>query len=70
MTKEEILSKLDKAVMQEEEAVPIYAEHISTTAMWAGLSNADIEKIKDYLRVLHEESIGHAKAFEKIKELI
>jgi len=47
MKKKELLKKLDDAVLHEEEAVPIYTEHIATTAYWAGLPKDKIEEIKN-----------------------
>lgn len=70
MNKEELNKKIDIAVMKEEEAVPIYTEHISTTIFWAGLSKESVQKIKGYLKILRNESLGHVQAFKRVKKLI
>lgn len=70
MKKEDILAKIDIAILREEEAVPIYAEHLSSAIHWAGLSEDSVARIKGFLKILRDDSIGHAKALRKVKELI
>ncbi len=70
MKKEEILAKIDIAILREEDAVPIYAKHLSSAIHWAGLDDDSVTRIKDYLKILRDESMGHAKALRKVKEMI
>lgn len=70
MKKEEILAKIDIAILREEQAVPIYAEHLSSAIHWAGLKEESVARIRGYLKILRDDSMGHAKALRKVKELI
>jgi len=70
MKKEELLKKIDEAVIQEEEAVPLYAEHITTLSYWAGLSKESTNEIIKYLKILHKDSLWHAKTFKTIKKMV
>lgn len=68
MNKELILEKLERAMVGEEFALPLYVSHIEETIFWSGLPKEKQKQIIDSLKILNEESGMHAKAFDKIME--
>ena len=70
MNKTAVLKLIDEATLLEEEAVPIYADHISTALAWSGISQRGAMEIRDYLVILKRDSEFHAKAFRSVKDML
>lgn len=70
MNKEDILKKIDEAILTEEKAMPIYTKHIGNTLFWSGLSKETQNKIKDTFLKLKQESSKHINQLEAAKKLI
>jgi len=67
--KQKILAKIDEAMIKEELAIPIYTSHIEGTLFWSGLDNDKRKAIIGMLQTLSQESQGHVKLLERLKEL-
>ncbi len=67
---EEILKKIDAAILTEEKAIPIYTKHIGNTLFWSGLGKKTQEDIKKTFIELKEDSGRHVKQLQSIKEMI
>jgi len=70
MKKEELLTKLNRSIEIEEQAVPIYLRHLNTALDWSGLREKEVDKIKDHLKILSEDAKQHKKLFDDIKKRI
>lgn len=68
--KEEILKKIDEAIITEEKAIPIYAKHLESTLFWSDMLEEYAEKIKKLFQKLKKESLGHKGKLEYIKKII
>ncbi len=65
----DILKEIDAAILKEEVAIPIYADHIKAAMFWSGLPKTKQDKIKEGLEILLKESIGHVKLLQKVKSI-
>lgn len=65
----DILKEIDAAILKEEVAIPIYADHIKAAMFWSGLPKAKQDKIKEGLEILLKESMGHVKLLKKVKSI-
>ena len=70
MTKNELLAVLKRLRAEEELAIPIYTEHLSSTFFLSGFEPEVQKKLKGMLSVLAKESEGHAKIFEDMTRKI
>lgn len=70
MTKNELVAVLKKLRDEEELAVPIYTEHLTSTFFLSGFEPEVQKKLKEMLSVLAKESEGHAKIFEDMTRKI
>lgn len=68
--KQELLEKLKKLKMAEEEIIPIYRRHLPATIFWTKIDRRKIERARRALRVLAEESIAHREKIESVIERI
>lgn len=68
--KEEIIQKIDQAILFEDEAIPIYSKHIRSTLFWSGLNDECQQKIKETLDVLIRETLKHKILLTHIKKNI
>ena len=69
MSKKELLAILEKARLAEERSIPIYTRHLSSAVFWTGMKKENVDKIKETLRVLAEDSERHKKMVEYLIEL-
>ncbi len=65
--KEEIIEKINQAILFEDEAIPIYSKHIESTLFWSGLNDECQQKIKETLDVFIRETQKHVKLLERVK---
>ena len=70
MKKNELLKKLDEAIQVEEDAYPIYAEHLMAVVEWAGLSSESQSKVVSILEKLKNETEKHKMTFQKMKDYV
>jgi len=68
--KQELLDKLKKVKMDEEEVIPIYRRHLPATIFWTKIDKEKIEKARRALMVLAQESIAHKETIESVIERI
>ncbi|MFC1693106.1 hypothetical protein ACFL1R_06345 [Candidatus Latescibacterota bacterium] len=68
--KEEIIRKIDDAILMEDSAIPIYSKHIKSTLFWSGLNDEFQKRIKETLDFLTEESQKHVFLLERVKKLL
>jgi len=66
---EQIIIKLTEAIVKEEQAIPIYVEHIASTLFWSALNKEKQDKIKELLQILATDSAEHAKMLKEIEQL-
>lgn len=64
--KKELISILEKALIAEERAIPIYMKHLKTAVFWTGAAEEDIKRIRKVMSVLLEESERHKKTVETL----
>lgn len=70
MTKNDLIKKLDKALILEEMAVPIYNKHLKNTLFLSGYPEDVQELIKKNLKILSDDSVRHKFMIEKLKKII
>ncbi|MFC1479937.1 hypothetical protein ACFL5Y_00620 [Candidatus Omnitrophota bacterium] len=70
MSKEELLTILENARLAEEKSIPIYTKHLKSAVFWTGVKQEDVEKIRETLRILAEESEKHKKIVEDLIEQV
>ena len=70
MSKEELLTILENARLAEEKAIPVYTKHLKSAVFWTGMKQEDVEKIRETLSMLAEESEKHKKMVEYLIEQI
>ena len=68
--REELLAALENARLAEEKAIPIYTKHLRSAVFWTGMKQEDVEKIRETLRILAEESEKHKKMVEYLIEQV
>ena len=72
MNNDKIIDILDKALLGEEKAVPIYNRHLSSSVFWTGIAKEKSERIKKILKQLADDSVRHKAMVEglisKLKE--
>jgi len=68
--KDEIIEKINQAILTEEEGVPIYSKHIESTLFWSGLNDELKQKIQDTLNIIKRESQNHMILLTHIKKII
>ena len=66
MKREELIRRLQEAVLTEETAIPVYAKHLHNTLFWSGLHPDDIKVVKAGLRRLYTDSNRHRKMLEAL----
>lgn len=67
---EKVLAELDKAILEEEMAIPIYSSHLATTISRSGLPDEQAEIISQNLLTLSQESLKHIGLLKAAKELL
>lgn len=70
MKKEEIIKKIDEAILTEEKAIPIYMKHIESTMYWSELKEKDRINIRNVFVQLKEDSLKHIEFLNRIKEIL
>ena len=70
MTKNELIKKLDKAIILEEMAVPIYNKHLKNTLFLSGYPEEVQKRIKNNLKILSDDSVRHKFMIEELKKII
>jgi len=68
--KDEIIEKINQAILTEEEGIPIYSKHIESTLFWSGLNDEFKQKIQDTLNIIKRESRNHKILLTHIKKII
>lgn len=72
MKKEKIIEILNRALVGEEKAIPIYNRHLSSSIFWTGIAEEKSERIKEILEQLINDSRRHKIMVEglinKLKE--
>lgn len=59
MTKEGLIDILKYAYAREEEAIPIYLNHLKTAILWTGLDEKRSKAIRDVFQKLMEDTKRH-----------
>lgn len=70
MKKNQLLKKLDEAIQVEEDAYPIYAEHLVAAVEWTGLSPKFQSEVIVILEKLKNETAKHKVTFQKMKDYV
>lgn len=70
MKKEEILSMVDDAIIQEEMALPIYAKHLKSVMFWSHFSQKEQMIIVEKLKLLIKETQAHAAYLNRVKDIV
>lgn len=70
MTKQELLNRIEEAIVLEEDAYSVYAEHLHAALEWADLSEGDKNQASSILNTLKVETEGHSKTLRAIKDYI
>jgi rubrerythrin len=68
MTVDELIKKLDEAIITEENAVVLYAGHLKAVVEWSGLTKKEMAEVKSVLDVLIEESQIHEEILKAMKD--
>ena len=68
--KDEIIEKINQAILTEDEGIPIYSKHIESTLFWSGLNDEFKQKIQDTLNIIKRESQNHKILLTHIKKII
>ena len=68
MTKAKLLKKLDEAIIIEEQAVPVYSDHLKVIFKWSKLSKENKKRINEIFNILIKESKKHITMFKYIKK--
>jgi rubrerythrin len=68
MTVDELIKKLDEAIITEENAVVLYAGHLKAVMEWSGLAKKEMAEVKSVLDVLIEESQIHGEILKSMKD--
>ena len=68
--KDEIIEKINQAILTEEENIPIYSKHINSTLFWSGLNDEFKQKIQDTLNIIKIGSQNHKIFLTHIKKII
>lgn len=66
MTKEELLVMLQRALDEEENAIPLYTKHLSTTLFLSDFPPEARVRIKELLLLLKKESESHAQVYDRL----
>jgi hypothetical protein len=69
LTKKELLRKIDAASAFEEKAIPIYSNHLAAALERSEYPPKTKAKIKSSLKILSDESKGHIKLLELVREI-
>ncbi|MBN2352959.1 MAG: hypothetical protein JXD23_10360 [Spirochaetales bacterium] len=67
-TRDEVIKKIERAVLTEENAVQLYARHLKAIMKWSGLAKKDRAEIEETLNILIRDSHCHAVALRGIRE--
>jgi hypothetical protein len=67
MTRQELLAFLERADRVEEGAVESLSTHIAAATRWSGFADAEIARVHEVLRILHDDSIGHREALRALR---
>jgi hypothetical protein len=70
ITKDELIKKIDEAIITEENAVMLYNQHLKTILPWSGLSKENQSMIITDLNTLSNESGEHKKILSLLKNKI
>jgi rubrerythrin len=68
MTRDELLKKVDEAIITEEKAVVLYAKHLKAVLEWSGLAKKETAEVKEVLDVLIDESRAHERILRAVKD--
>ncbi|MFA6186781.1 MAG: hypothetical protein WC770_06180 [Phycisphaerae bacterium] len=72
MTKEKLLNLLEESLKAEENALPLYTKHLSSTLFLSDFDTDEQRHIMRILKILEDESKGHRHTLlcliDKIKE--
>ena len=68
--KQELLKFLKEALDTEEKSILIYTKHLKSAIFWTGIEKDKIQKTKESLTRLAQDSLSHKEIVEKlIKEI-
>lgn len=70
MTKNELLDKLNKMAIAEEQAMPVYTKHLDAIMSWSDLPVIQRSAIKDILMTLQKESENHMRQLNSLREYV
>ncbi len=65
-----MLERLDKCAQLEEKIVPLLSEYLDRMPTLTELEGAKEEKMREYLNILKEDSVRHAKMVNNLKQRI
>ena len=61
---------LKNARYAEEKAIPIYTKHLRSAIFWTGMDEETVEKMRENLRILAEESEKHKKMVKYLIDVV
>ena len=64
--RQELLTILKQALLEEERAIPVYLKHLRTAVYWTGIDKGDVEKIRDAMNILHKDSERHKETLRML----
>ncbi len=65
----EMLAQIKLALMKEEQAIPLYVDHLEADAFLATLSEDKQIKIKELMGILAHDSAGHVELFKELERI-
>jgi len=68
--KEALLKILKEAIDAEEKGILIYTKHLESAIFWIGIGKEKIQKAKELLGRLAQESVGHKRIVAELIEEI
>ena len=70
MKKEALIKSLEKSLLCEEKAIPLYSKHINNTLFLSKFSEKDKDRVRKVLELLAKDSDRHMHIFEGLIEKV
>lgn len=70
MEKDELMRKIEDAIIVEEQAVPVYSRHLKVILSWYSLSKEKKARLDKIFAILIDESKKHKAILENVRSRI
>jgi rubrerythrin len=64
--KHDLIRLLEECIALEDEAIPLYTQHLENPEFFKGVSPEDVERVKEALMTLAHDSQSHRWIFESL----